>query len=329
MKVSVIIAVYNAERFLSECLDSLLAQTMTDFEAICVDDGSTDSSWQILSDYARRDSRFVTIRMEQNSGQSHARNVALQKVSGDYICMLDSDDWFSPDALQKAVAVFERNQLTGCVLFTLRMVYADHEEAYQSAFHPTLTTVLSGEEAFSKSFSWQIHGLYMVRADIHKRYPYDETCRVYSDDNSSRFHFLASREVRFCDGVYFYRQHTESVSHAINIHRFDALRAAEVFAQQLREQGFRKELLKQFESHRWLILIDVYRFYFMHRSELSPSARRYGLKEMRRVWATIDTALLSAHASHKFGYLPLRPFWYLFRLQEEVYFSLKRLLRRI
>lgn len=90
-KVSFVIPVYKVEKYLPECLDSVLAQTFMDWEAVCVDDGSPDGCGKILDDYAKRDSRIRIIKQE-NQGVSAARNKALSVAQGEYICFLDSDD---------------------------------------------------------------------------------------------------------------------------------------------------------------------------------------------------------------------------------------------
>ena len=99
MRFSIIIPVYNVEPYLRECLDSVLAQTFTDWEAVCVDDGSTDGSAAILAEYAARDSRFRIVT-QPNGGLSAARNTGLDHARGDYILFLDSDDWLEPSALE-------------------------------------------------------------------------------------------------------------------------------------------------------------------------------------------------------------------------------------
>lgn len=90
-KFSIIIPVYNVAPYLRECLDSVLAQTFTDWEAICVDDGSTDGSGAILDEYAAQDSRFRVIH-QTNAGVSAARNAALDVTCGEWIGFLDADD---------------------------------------------------------------------------------------------------------------------------------------------------------------------------------------------------------------------------------------------
>lgn len=90
--------VYNSEKYLSEMLDSILAQAFEDFELIAINDGSKDNSLAILNDYAKRNSRIVAIDKE-NTGVSDTRNLGLRTANGDYICCVDSDDYLSPDYL--------------------------------------------------------------------------------------------------------------------------------------------------------------------------------------------------------------------------------------
>ena len=96
VKISVIIPVYNAEKYLVQCLDSITAQTLQDIEIICINDGSTDGSLAILNEYKERDSRFTVVNI-CNGGVSNARNMGLERVSGEYVTFLDSDDWLEPN----------------------------------------------------------------------------------------------------------------------------------------------------------------------------------------------------------------------------------------
>lgn len=94
-KVSIIIPVYNAERYLRECLDSAAAQTLREIEILCIDDGSTDSSGTICDEYAAQDERF-RVYHQKNAGQSAARNAGIEQARGEYVAFLDSDDWLAP-----------------------------------------------------------------------------------------------------------------------------------------------------------------------------------------------------------------------------------------
>lgn len=102
--VSVIVAVYNAEKYLRQCLDSIVGQTLKEIEIICVNDGSTDASIKILEEYASKDERVSIISKENEGlGGASARNMGLRHAKGEYVSILDSDDFFDPYMLEKAV----------------------------------------------------------------------------------------------------------------------------------------------------------------------------------------------------------------------------------
>lgn len=323
---SVIVAVYNGEAFLEQCLDSLIAQTLDGVEVIVVDDGSTDATPQLLAQYAALYANINVVTLDSNHGQAYARNCALVRAQGKYICYLDADDWYASDALQQAVDVFEQYPQTDCVLFDVIMWYSVNRQ-YPQAMPPF--TVMSGREAFEKSLSWQIHGVYMARRNLYERYAYDDTCRAYSDDNTTRLHYYISREIRCCHGRYYYRQHQGSVTHRADIRHFDYLRANESMRRQLIQLGVDTKVLQMYENQRWLVLVDCYRFYYIHRRQLQPQACREALTEMHRIWSTIDVSALTVRNRCKLGYMPLRPVWAFFCIQEEIYFTLKRWLHRL
>ena len=107
--ISVIIPVYNVAPYLRECLDSVLAQTFTDWELLVVDDGSNDSTEDILKEYLERDDslRIRYIKKEQNSGASDTRNVGVNAAQTEWIAFLDSDDLWAPDKLEKQLALMK------------------------------------------------------------------------------------------------------------------------------------------------------------------------------------------------------------------------------
>ena len=106
-KVSVIVPVYNVEKFLPRCLDSIINQTLKDIEIICINDGSPDNSLQILEDYAKKDSRIRIINQE-NSGPSVSRNKGILMAQGEYIGFVDSDDWLDVDFYEKLYAAAQK-----------------------------------------------------------------------------------------------------------------------------------------------------------------------------------------------------------------------------
>lgn len=119
-RVSVIVPVYQVEAYLPRCLDSILAQTFTDFELILVNDGTKDGCPRIMQEYADRDARIRQVHKE-NGGLSSARNAGLDIARGEYVAFIDSDDYVDPDLLADAVAAADRDRAQ-LVLFNYRLV---------------------------------------------------------------------------------------------------------------------------------------------------------------------------------------------------------------
>ncbi len=99
IKISVIVPVYNVERYLHRCIDSILAQTLKEFELILIDDGTPDRSGAICDEYAARDNRISVIH-QANAGVSAARNAGLEVAEGTWATFIDSDDWVAPEYLE-------------------------------------------------------------------------------------------------------------------------------------------------------------------------------------------------------------------------------------
>ena len=99
-RISVIIPVYNSEKYLELCLESIISQTYKDLEIICIDDGSGDNSPKILDKYAQKDNRILVEKFENNKGVSAARNCGLNRATGEYIYFVDSDDWLEENYLE-------------------------------------------------------------------------------------------------------------------------------------------------------------------------------------------------------------------------------------
>ena len=120
--VSVIVPVYNTERWLGPCLDSVLEQSLENIEVICVDDASTDGSADILAEYAARDARVHVVTLDSNCGQGVARNKGFSMSSGRYVHFLDSDDMLATSALEKLVERADAEDLDG-VLFDASIIF--------------------------------------------------------------------------------------------------------------------------------------------------------------------------------------------------------------
>ncbi|MCH4191436.1 MAG: glycosyltransferase [Butyrivibrio sp.] len=110
VKISVLVPVYNVEMYLNKCLDSICKQTLREIEILCIDDGSTDSSKDILDSYAKCDRRISVIHKE-NTGYGNSMNIALQHASGKYIAIVESDDFIDEDMLENLYREAEQNQV--------------------------------------------------------------------------------------------------------------------------------------------------------------------------------------------------------------------------
>lgn len=145
-KVSVIIPLYNAHEYIRACLDSVLAQTLQDLEVLCVDDGSTDDSYAILQEYAAKDSR-VRVYTKENGGAGAARNFALPLVTGEYLSILDADDFFEPTMLEKSYR--EASERAADVVVFGCDFYDNESDTYRSCNYSIRHSLLPGNNPFN------------------------------------------------------------------------------------------------------------------------------------------------------------------------------------
>ena len=146
-KVSIIMPVYNAEKFLREALDSVLAQTLTEIEVLCVDDGSTDASLEILREYAAKDAR-LTVYTQNHQFAGAARNLGIKHAAGKYLLFLDADDIFDPQLVEKSYNRAEETSADICV-FGGEIFYDDTGE--RSPLPDLCRTDLCPETVFSSN----------------------------------------------------------------------------------------------------------------------------------------------------------------------------------
>lgn len=122
--ISIIVPVFNVEKYLRKCVDSIIQQSYTDWELLLVDDGSTDTSSQICDEYSEKDSRIKTIHVS-NGGVSKARNIALDNANGEWIMFVDSDDWLHTDCLKTCTEEVSTNNLD---LLQFSLVRVDEQQ---------------------------------------------------------------------------------------------------------------------------------------------------------------------------------------------------------
>lgn len=180
MKFSIIIPIFNVAQYLPKCLDSVLAQTCADFEAVCVNDGSTDNSLEILEEYQEKDPRIKVVS-QANGGLSAARNVGLLHAQGDYVFFLDSDDWIEPDALEILSGKLSDEDM---VCFSGRR-YLEAENKYEEPDKMEPESDISGWDYYQK------HAL-----ESRKFAFVCVVLRLY------RRQFLQENELKFTKGIY-------------------------------------------------------------------------------------------------------------------------------
>ena len=125
--VSVIVPVYNGEKYLKKCLKSIMNQTLRDIEIICIDDGSTDDSAKILKKLSSKDNR-IKIISTKNNGQGFARNLALKEVNGEFIAFVDADDWIDKYSLELLVSKAKKDNLD--LLFFQMVNYIENSNEF-------------------------------------------------------------------------------------------------------------------------------------------------------------------------------------------------------
>ena len=213
-KISVIVPVYNTEKYLHRCIDSVLAQTYKDFELLLIDDGSKDSSGAICDEYAARDSR-VKVFHKENGGVSSARNAGLAIASGDWIMHLDGDDWIAPDMLERLI---RKGEDTGAeiVMGDFLFAYSDRDILY---------SLPDWDNNKTASLNRYITSVWTcVWAGIHKRSLY-EVYQLKSPQGVTycedfhlivRLCYFARKVVNIHQPFYHYRQQEGSVMHNLN-----------------------------------------------------------------------------------------------------------------
>jgi len=216
-KVSVIVPAYNREKYIGECLDSLLSQTYGDLEVIVVDDGSTDSTPEIAEEYRRRYGEKVKLkRLKENSGLSVASNEGIRMAEGELICFCDSDDWFHPQRVEKMVKALEENPQK-VVIGTNIVLYDETEGKEVGVISRGIFSQKLGENAFLavlenlyKHGCCALGGVFMARRFVFEEEFYDPTLsRGQDGDLVLRLAYRYPQGFLFIDEpLYFWRQHS-------------------------------------------------------------------------------------------------------------------------
>ena len=254
MKFSVIIPVYNVEAYLRDCLDSVLNQTYADWEAICVNDGSTDGSADILNEYAARESRLKVIT-QPNRGLSAARNSGIDAAEGEYVLFLDSDDWLEKNALEVLSANLGGEDM---LCFSGRR-YFESDRAYHDADQLKAQTYLSGMDYYndnalsSRDFAFVCVVLRIYKREFLSQHNLRFKEGIFHEDNlfTPLACFYAERVMVINECLYDYRVRSNSITTTGNSKKLrDLLETANTLASLfVSKAGFNKTVVYRAITH--------------------------------------------------------------------------------
>ena len=225
-------AVYNARHTLVRAIESVRSQTYANWLMICVNDGSTDDSLDILQEYARRDTR-ISVLTQENGGPASARGKAYAQVTTPYVTYLDADDLYSSDMLKCLVEKARQTDadivIPNCKCEQSDGTYMDWNAAYGWSEGMELT----GKECFSRTFiTPTIHGINMWRTSLVKQFALGDNAdynKMNADEYIQRLLFLNSRKVVFSGGVYFYKYNGQSITKGFSIRQLGYLDSCRKF----------------------------------------------------------------------------------------------------
>lgn len=206
--ISIIVPIYNMEHLMRRCIDSLLAQTFTDYELLLIDDGSKDGSWSVCQEYARKDAR-ISIYHKENGGLSDARNYGLSKAIGKYTIFADPDDWVSPEGLDRLYATAEREQadMTMCDLY--------REDEYSRHYVCQRPQSLQAEDVLKELFA-NIEGFTvnkLIRRDVYTRFDLSYPKGIYGCEDQYTMAALLLHDIKIAyEPVAFYHYMYNSAS---------------------------------------------------------------------------------------------------------------------
>lgn len=242
-KISVVIPVYNGTEYIDQLFDCLSRQTYRNFEAIMIDDFSTDDSFEKMKKFESMDHRFKAVQVEQKGGCAVKAQVqALQYCTGDYYFYASQDDFFDCDMFEKCI---EKAEETGAEVVLPDMVlFCEGEEPVKTGQYPLnddYSQTITGKEAFQLSLDWQIHGFALrdFRLFSHKEFKADY---YNSEELYFREMLTWTNKVAFCKSNFYYRQdNTNAITKTKQYFHVDILTTDIMLLEVMMKQGYRKK----------------------------------------------------------------------------------------
>lgn len=207
--ISVIIPVYNVEKYLPACLDSLLSQSYSELEILLIDDGSTDSSGRICDEYAKKDYRIRVIH-QKNGGAANAKNTGLRAATGKYLVFLDSDDYLEPDAYKY---MLDRMMETDAdvVQCAFRLVYVDESQDVVMAKEPAVYGTQDYLLQYTKDWTCGLLWDKLYRRELFQGILFEEGHKIDDEFFTYQGMMNANKVLRDPKIIYNYRQRGSSV----------------------------------------------------------------------------------------------------------------------
>lgn len=259
-----------------------------------------------MQEYAARYSHIVVMQTPRNSGQAVARNLGLLRASGTFILMLDADDYLAPDALNILDRTATIQPEADALLVKLVLTYPDsRQDVYPQ---PETDEGWDGLTACRLALAHDIHGIYALRRELHRQWPYDTSLRTYSDDTTSYLHLLHSRRVVPTEAVYYYRQHMQSATHQTGAARLDFVRANALLRQKLEQENVDNATLSIAENYIWRTYVGVVREMWTQRGRFSPAEQKEMRQTLQTHYRQIRFSRLPFATLRRPAYWPVWPF---------------------
>lgn len=233
--ISIIVPVYNVDKYLTKCLDSLLEQTLTNIEIVCINDASTDNSLSILYKYAKQDGRLKVINLKENKRQGGARNEGLKVASGEFVGFVDSDDWVDVEMFKCLYnkAKEEKADICVCDYYKTHSTYIEECKTFEDS--------IFNLNEYQKKKRIIIEGGHLCcalikRSLIMNNHLFFPEGVIYEDNAVGGAMFLcANKIVKVCRPLYYYRQNNVSTTRSINNwNYFDRLKTSISFLENMK-----------------------------------------------------------------------------------------------
>ena len=214
LKISVVVPVYNTEKYLKRCVDSILNQKMKDYELIIVNDGSQDNSEEIIKKYEQQYSNIIKYYKKENGGLSDARNYGVAKATGKYICFIDSDDYIAEDLFEKLEKYIEQD----VDLIKYKCIRVNEQNEIIEKVTGPVFDKKSGQEAFNELYSSDVlmetAWLYLYKAKYYKENNYEFPIKKYHEDWAIVPYIVLNAESIISTDIYgyYYVQTSSSIT---------------------------------------------------------------------------------------------------------------------